>query len=101
MAALTGPDSALVQYRPVIEIADSKKFDEGIVLKTAGSNGSTEFTLDEIATIHAYIGDFLTMKGVNPTLQRQAADILRTGSGYLGDSLRDGESMSINGVRIN
>lgn len=81
MAALTGPDSALVQYRPVIEIADSKKNDEAVTMKTAGSYGSAEFTIDEIATIHAYIGDFLTMKGVNPTLQRQAADLLRNGSG--------------------
>lgn len=81
MASLTGPEVAQVNYKPVIEVSDSKKYDDGVTMKLAGSNGATEFTADELVTIYRYIGDFLTMKGLN--------------TGELGSSLQPGESMTI------
>lgn len=76
MAELIGPDSALVTYRPVIEISDSKKNEDGVTLKTAGSFGSTEFTADEIVTIYTYLGDFLRMKGLDPDAEAAANRVL-------------------------
>lgn len=83
MAQLTGPDSALVTYRPVIDISDSKKNEDAVTLKTAGSYGSTEFTADEIVTIYTYLGDFLRMKGVDPNLEAQANRLLD--QSYIGN----------------
>lgn len=91
MATLTGPEIAQVAYKPVIEISDSKKYDDGVTLKLAGTNGSTEFTPDEVVTIYQFLGEFLTMKG----LGGEITNVLRHGSGLLGSSLREGESITI------
>lgn len=77
MTELIGPDSALVNYRPVVQIADSKKNDDAVTLKTAGAFGPSEFSIEEIATIWEYLGDFLTLKGLNPHAEAKTASILR------------------------
>lgn len=93
MASLTGPYIEQIVSKPVIEIADSKKFDEGVTLKINGSNGSGEFTVDEVVNIYSYIQDFLKMKGLDPSLESAANRLLD--QSYLGSSLREGESITI------
>lgn len=65
MTTFTGPDVAQITYKPVIIIEDSKKEEEAVSMKTAGSFGPSDFSGDEIVTIYQYIGDFLTAKGVD------------------------------------
>lgn len=76
MAALTGPDVQQITHKPVIEIADSKKFEDGISLKINGTNGTGEFTADDVVNIYVYIKDFLTMKGIDVELESAANRLL-------------------------
>lgn len=77
MAELTGPDSALVTYRPVVQISDSKKNEDAITLKIAGSFGATEFTVEEIATVWEYLTDFLKLKGLDPQSEVRVSHFLQ------------------------
>lgn len=76
MVSFVGPDVAQVNYKPVITIEDSKKYDEGVTLKIAGSNGTSEFLLDEVVSIYVYVKDYLTAKGIDPTLEAAANRLL-------------------------
>lgn len=76
MVSFIGPDVAQVAYKPVITIADSTKFDDGVSLKIAGSNGATELTADEVVSVYVYVRDFLKAKGLDPDLVSQANRLL-------------------------
>jgi hypothetical protein len=76
MVSFQGPDVAQVTYKPVIDISDSKKFDDGVTLKVAGTNGSTEFAIDDVVTIYVYLKDYLQAKGINPELEASANRLL-------------------------
>lgn len=77
MAQIIGPYVSQVVEKPLIIVEDSRKNEDAISLKIAGSFGSTEFSTEDIAEIHKTLGDFLTMKGFNPSIESQAATWLR------------------------
>lgn len=79
MPQITGPEIGQVTYKPVVEISDSRKNEDGVTLKIAGSNGNTEFVIDEVVTIYTILGEYLTMKGLDPALEAQANRILDQG----------------------
>ena len=72
MTSFIGPDIAQTVYKPVVIVEDSKKFEDGIVFKTNGSNGSNEFTGDDLVTVYAYIRDYLKSKGLDPDVEAAA-----------------------------
>lgn len=64
MASVTGPFIEQTVEKPLILVEDSKKNEEAVSLKIAGSYGNTEFSLTEVAELHNYIGEFLQAKGL-------------------------------------
>jgi hypothetical protein len=79
MTQINGPEIGQVTYKPVIVIEDSRKNEEGVSLRIAGSNGNTEFLIDEVVTIYTIIQEFLIAKGLNPNLEAAANRILDKG----------------------
>lgn len=78
MAQIIGPYISQTVEKPLIIVEDSKKNEDGITLRLNGSLGPSEFSLEDIAEVHRYLGEFLDIKGVNGTVEAQAAEWLRS-----------------------